>query len=148
MPPEPRRFTGKSRERFPLLGDAMDMTMQLFRTEKGHEEIFNHGHTLLPRQRQILFAIGNGISFVELRNKLPSCAELETMLNDLLQSGFIQPQPDGAVAQAAPVSGSSKHRRRPPSQPASPQTAWKRDAATYWNSWPRWWEPNPRPIGR
>lgn len=68
----------------------MDMTMQLSRTVKGQEEIFNLGHTLRPRHRQILFAIGNGTSFSELRNKLPSCADLETMVNELLQSGFIQ----------------------------------------------------------
>lgn len=66
------------------------MTLQLSRTVKGQEEIFNLGHTLRPRQRQILFTVGNGISFGELRSKLPNCAELETMVNDLLQSGFIQ----------------------------------------------------------
>lgn len=82
----------------------MDMTMQLSRTEKGHEEIFNHGHILRPRQRQILFAIGNGIPFGELRDKLPNCTELETMVNDLLQSGFIQVQTDGTAAQPAPAS--------------------------------------------
>jgi len=84
----------------------MEMTMQLSRTEKGHEEIFNHGHILRPRQRQILFAIGNGISFGELRDKLPNCTELETMVNDLLQSGFIQSRSDGAAAQAVPVASS------------------------------------------
>lgn len=68
----------------------MDMTMQLSRTVKGQEEIFNLGHTLRPRHRQILFSIGNGISFRELRSKLPNCVDLETMVNDLLQSGFIQ----------------------------------------------------------
>lgn len=68
----------------------MDMTMQLSRTVKGQEEIFNLGHTLRPRHRQILFSIGNGISFRELRSKLPNCVDLETMVNDLLQNGFIQ----------------------------------------------------------
>lgn len=68
----------------------MDMTMQLSRTVKGQEEIFNLGHTLRPKQRQILFSVGNGISFAELRGKLPNCADLETMVTDLLQSGFIQ----------------------------------------------------------
>ena len=80
---------------------TMDMTMQLSRTVKGQEEIFNHGHTLRPKQRQIMFAIGNGISFGELRDKLPSCAELETMVNDLLQSGFIEAPHNPATAQAA-----------------------------------------------
>lgn len=79
----------------------MDMTMQLSRTAKGQEEIFNHGHTLRPKQRQIMFAIGNGISFGELRSKLPNCAELETMVNDLLQSGFIEIPHNPAAAQAA-----------------------------------------------
>lgn len=68
----------------------MDMTMQLSRTLKGQEEIFNHGHTLRPRHRHILFSVGNGISFDELRSKLPNCTDLETMVSELLQSGFIQ----------------------------------------------------------
>ncbi|OGU48886.1 MAG: hypothetical protein A2199_09470 [Hydrogenophilales bacterium RIFOXYA1_FULL_63_33] len=68
----------------------MDMTMQLSRTVKGQEEIFNLGHTLRPRHRQILFSVGNGISFGELCKKMPHCAELEAMVSDLLQSGFIQ----------------------------------------------------------
>ncbi|WP_324779171.1 hypothetical protein [Thiobacillus sedimenti] len=68
----------------------MDMTLQLSRTMKGHEEIFNLGHTLRPRHRQILFSVGNGISFGELCKKMPHCAELEAMVNELLQSGFIQ----------------------------------------------------------
>ncbi|WP_461573035.1 hypothetical protein [Thiobacillus sp.] len=82
--------------------------MQLSRTVKGHEEIFNHGHSLRPRQRQILFSIGNSISFGELRDKLPSCAELETMVSDLLQSGFVQSQTDRTAGQSAPVSTVSK----------------------------------------
>lgn len=93
----------------------MDMTMQLSRTIKGQEEIFNLGHTLRPRHRQILFSVGNGISFSELRSKLPNCAELETMVNDLLQSGFIQSLRDMATghvtAAAAP---------RSPAVPATP----------------------------
>lgn len=69
----------------------MEMTMQLSRTLKGHEEIFNNGHTLRPRQRQILFSMGSeGIAFGDLCKKLPHCAELEALINDLLQNGFIQ----------------------------------------------------------
>ena len=78
----------------------MDMTMQLSRTVKGQEEIFNLGHTLRPRHRQILFSIGNGISFRELRSKLPNCVDLETMVNDLLQSGFIQSMRNMATGHA------------------------------------------------
>lgn len=79
----------------------MEMTMQLSRTVKGQEEIFNLGHTLRPRHRQILFSVGNGISFGELRSKLPNCADLETMVNDLLQNGFIQSLRNMTTAQAA-----------------------------------------------
>lgn len=78
----------------------MDMTMQLSRTVKGQEEIFNLGHTLRPRHRQILFSIGDGISFRELRGKLPNCVDLEAMVNDLLQSGFIQSLRDMATGHA------------------------------------------------
>ena len=88
----------------------MEMTMQLSRTSKGQEEIFNLGHTLRPRHRQILFSVGNGISFGDLRSKMPNCADLEALVNDLLQNGFIQtlrnrsaaPAPAAAAAPAAP----------------------------------------------
>jgi hypothetical protein len=69
---------------------TMEMTMQLSRTDKGQDEIFNLGHTLRPRFRQILFSVGGGISFGELCSKLSNNTELETMVNDLLQNGFIQ----------------------------------------------------------
>ena len=68
----------------------MEMTMQLSRTVKGQEEIFNLGHTLRPKYRQLLFCIGNGISFGELCSKHPKCVEIESMVNELLQNGFIQ----------------------------------------------------------
>lgn len=90
----------------------MDMTMHLSRTLKGQEEIFNHGHTLRPKHRQILFSVGNGISLGDLRSKLPNCTELDAMVNELLQSGFIQAlrniagtpaAPTGALQAAAPA---------------------------------------------
>jgi hypothetical protein len=83
--------------------ENMDMTMQLARTLKGHEEIFNQGHTLRPRLRQILFSVGNGISFNELRSKLPNCADLESMVDDLLQNGFIESLHAMAAAQNTPA---------------------------------------------
>lgn len=92
----------------------MDMTMQLSRTMKGQEEIFNLGHTLRPKQRQILFSVGNGISFGELCKKMPHCAELEAMVNDLLQSGFIQALRNMAASHAAPVAAA---------RPAAPTAA-------------------------
>jgi hypothetical protein len=86
---------------------TMEMTMQLSRTVKGQEEIFNMGHTLRPRYRQLLFCIGNGISFGELCKKHPKCTELEAMVNELLQNGFIQTLRNmtaahGATAVSAP----------------------------------------------
>lgn len=93
----------------------MDMTLQLSRTVKGHEEIFNAGHTLRPRQRQILFSVGSGISFGELRSKLPNCTELEAMVNDLLQSGFIQAIRNMAGAQTTTAATQ-------PSIPSAPPT--------------------------
>lgn len=92
----------------------MEMTLQLSRTLKGQEEIFNNGHTLRPKSRQLLFTIGNGISFGELCNKSPHCKELEAMVNDLLQSGFIQALRNMAASQAAPVAAA---------RPAAPTAA-------------------------
>jgi hypothetical protein len=93
--------------------ENMDMTMQLARTLKGHEEIFNQGHTLRPRLRQILFSVGNGISFGELRSKLPNCADLETMVDDLLQNGFIESLHAMAAAQSARRLRRAARRARP-----------------------------------
>jgi hypothetical protein len=78
----------------------MEMTIQLSRTVKGQEEIFNLGHTLRPRHRQILFRVGNGISFAELRSKMPNCTDLETLVSELLQNGFIQTLRNMGAAQA------------------------------------------------
>lgn len=95
----------------------MEMTLQLSRTLKGQEEIFNNGHTLRPKSRQLLFTIGNGISFGELCNKSPHCKELEAMVNDLLQGGFIQALRNMASPQATPVAAA-----RPAAAAAAPAT--------------------------
>ena len=79
----------------------MEMAIQLARTVKGQEEIFNLGHTLRPRYRQFLFDIGNGISYGELCRKRPKCVELESIVNELLQSGFIQMLRNTAPAHVA-----------------------------------------------
>lgn len=86
----------------------MEMTMQLSRTIKGQEEIFNLGHTLRPKYRQLLFCIGNGISFGELCSKHPKCVEIESMVNELLQNGFIQTLRNMAPAEpVAPAASAS-----------------------------------------
>ncbi len=68
----------------------MDLTMQLFRTPKGQQEIYSHSHALRPRHRQILFSLGQGLTLFELRAKLPNCVDLEERIEELLQHGFIQ----------------------------------------------------------
>jgi hypothetical protein len=85
----------------------MEMTMQLSRTVKGQEEIFNLGHTLRPKYRQLLFCIGNGISFGELCSKHPKCVEIESMVNELLQNGFIQTLRDMASAESGTSAASA-----------------------------------------
>jgi len=88
----------------------MDTSVQLARTAKGHEEIFNQGHTVRPKCRQILFAIGDGITLGALRDKLPNL-ELDTLLGDLQRGGYIEirgaapaplPTPSPAAAPATP----------------------------------------------
>lgn len=96
----------------------MEMTIQLSRTAKGQDEIFNRGHTLRPRYRQLLFCIGDGISFAELCSKNPKCAELEAMVNELLQNGFIQTLRDMAAAHVA-----TSHVTAAVSAPAEPAPA-------------------------
>lgn len=99
----------------------MEMTMQLARTAKGEDEIFNLGHTLRPRHRQLLFCIGTGISFGDLCRKHPKCIEIEAMVNELLQTGFIQTLCGMAAEPAAPRVGA----------PAAQAAAGLADARTY-----------------
>lgn len=110
----------------------MDMTMQLARTAKGQEEIFNLGHSLRPRHRQILFSVGNGISFGELRGKLPNCADLETMVNELLQSGFIQALRNIAGGKNVPTAAAAPSGAVPPAAATLAQSAARlEDARAY-----------------
>jgi hypothetical protein len=97
---------------------TVEMTMQLSRTVKGQEEIFNMGHSLRPKYRQLLFCIGDGISFGELCSKNPKCVELEAMVNDLLQNGFIQALRNMATAHVA-----TAHVATAISTPANPAPA-------------------------
>lgn len=67
----------------------MDNHLCFARTEKGREEILGGGRTLKPRQRQILFLVGETISVHALKEKLPTCQELENILEQLWEGGFI-----------------------------------------------------------
>lgn len=103
----------------------MDTSVQLTRTTKGQDEIFNHGHTVRPKCRQILFAIGDGISFGALREKLPN-AELETLLGDLQRGGFIEirGEPTAAPAEVAAATATATAAAEPtPPRPATPQAS-------------------------
>lgn len=104
----------------------MDMTLQLSRTYKGQEEIFNNGHTVRPRCRQILFAIGDGITLGALRAKLP-LSELETLLHDLMRGGFIEAS-GNAAPQTAPAPAAAAQTAAPSATaPAASGVAGARD---------------------
>jgi hypothetical protein len=77
----------------------MDKHLCFARTEKGREELLGTVRTLKPRPRQVLFLVGDSISVGELKEKLPTCQELEGILEQLWQDGYI-----GQVKSTKPVS--------------------------------------------
>lgn len=76
------------------------------RTEKGRAELLGSSHALKQRQRQVLFVINEAISVGELRKKLPSCPELESILDTLWEDGYIgQVKSSGAASNGIDLSG-------------------------------------------
>lgn len=74
----------------------MDDHIYFARTEKGREELLGSEHSLKPRQRQVLFLVGEAIGVGELRVKLPTCQELDAILDQLWGEGYIgQVKPAG-----------------------------------------------------
>lgn len=69
----------------------MEHATLLARTEKGRAELLGEARSLRPRQRQILFLVGDSTSLPELREKLTTNADLEDILRELVDGGFIQP---------------------------------------------------------
>jgi hypothetical protein len=67
----------------------MDKHLCFARTEKGREELLGSNHALKPRSRQVLFLVGDSISVAELKEKLPTCLELENILEQLWGDGYI-----------------------------------------------------------
>lgn len=67
----------------------IDASTTFSRTEKGREELLGSQHTLKQRQRQVLFLINDAISVTAIREKLPACQELESILELLWQEGYI-----------------------------------------------------------
>lgn len=82
---------------------AMDEKLVLARTDKGRAELFGAEHTLRLRPRQVLFVIDAAIRVDELRGKLPACRELDDILRQLLDGGYIAPA--GSSGIAAPLNG-------------------------------------------
>ncbi|PIQ12883.1 MAG: hypothetical protein CO125_06650 [Hydrogenophilales bacterium CG_4_9_14_3_um_filter_59_35] len=67
----------------------MDENLCFSRTEKGREELLGSHRALKLRPRQVLFLINDSISVAELKEKLPTCLELENILERLREEGFI-----------------------------------------------------------
>lgn len=67
----------------------MDKHLCFARTEKGREELLGSARTLKARPRQLLFLVGDSISVGELKEKLPTCTELERILEQLWEDGYI-----------------------------------------------------------
>jgi len=67
----------------------MDDFLCFARTEKGREELLGGSRTLKHRPRQVLFLVGESVSVGELKEKLPTCQELENILEQLWEDGFI-----------------------------------------------------------
>ena len=67
----------------------MDENSRFSRTEKGQEELMGSHRALNLRPRQVLFLINDSISVAELKEKLPTCLELENILERLREEGFI-----------------------------------------------------------
>lgn len=66
------------------------------RTEKGRAELLGDDHALKARPRQVLFLINDAIAVGELRAKLPTCQELDAILDQLWEAGYIgQAKPTG-----------------------------------------------------
>lgn len=83
MPPDPEYGACVARHS----GDNKEDRTTFARTEKGRVDLLGSSHAL--KQRQALFVINEAISVGELRKKLPSCPELESILDALWEDGYI-----------------------------------------------------------
>jgi len=87
----------------------MDSPIYYSRTDKGREELLGSGRTLKPRQRQVLFLVTDNISLDTLKQKLPSCQELENILTQLWNEGYIDQIAGDAQATSLPQDQASIH---------------------------------------
>lgn len=78
----------------------MDDHIFFARTEKGRAELLGSEHALKARPRQVLFLVGDAVGVGDLRAKLPTCQELDAILDMLWEEGYI-----GQVKPAAKAPG-------------------------------------------
>lgn len=67
----------------------MDRRLCFSRTEKGREELVGAQHTLKPKQRQVLFLVGEAVTLDALHQQLPHCTELAGIVQHLWEEGYI-----------------------------------------------------------
>jgi hypothetical protein len=99
---------------------SMDEYMCFARTEKGREELLGSNRALKSRPRQVLFLVGNSISVADLKEKLPTCLELENILEQLWEDGYIgqvkthksMAQPETDIPAGPPLEAARLHALR------------------------------------
>ncbi|MCU0841271.1 MAG: hypothetical protein MUC79_06080 [Thiobacillaceae bacterium] len=69
----------------------METKLCFERTEKGQQELFGGKRTLRPRERQVLFVIGDISCTAEVKSKICACGDFDEILRRLLEQGFIRP---------------------------------------------------------
>lgn len=98
----------------------MDKHLCFARTEKGREELLGSAKTLKARPRQVLFLVGDSISVGELKEKLPTCTELENILEQLWEDGYIGQvkssrllhKDEAAILTSSPLEAARQHALR------------------------------------
>ncbi len=73
----------------------MDRQRCFSRTEKGRMELVGSQRVLKPKQRQVLFLIGESVSLDTLARQLPNCEELQEIVQFLWHEGYIAPNDSG-----------------------------------------------------
>lgn len=93
----------------------MDWRLSFSRTEKGRLELLGTERALKPKQRQVLFMVGDNVTLGTLAEQLPNCTELETIVQHLWDEGYIGLVNSGSVTsgqdrvrEALAVIGSSR----------------------------------------
>lgn len=75
----------------------MDRRLRFSRTEKGRLELIGTERALIPKQRRVLFMVSDHVSVDTLMEQLPNCADLEDILQQLWDEGYIELDNPGSV---------------------------------------------------